>query len=457
MIARLQTRFSCVMLAIMMMPAHAMAAAPAGRNVPVVRDAEIEGLIEDYTKPILKAAGLSRSGIQVVLVNSPEFNAFVSGRRIFVNTGTILGSETPNELIGVIAHEVGHLDGGHQLRLRDQMERAQTIALIAGLLGAGVAVAGAATGSSNTARAGSGLAMGGGSAAVRSLQAYQRSEETTADRSALLYLEKSGQSAKGLIESFEGLERANLLSGVSPKRYITSHPAPRDRISRLQELAQQSRYYGKKDTPALQLRHDLARAKIAAYGDGAGAVRRLFSRNPRGLPATYGEAISAHLSGSPTIALQKIDALIAKDSNNPWFHEIRGEALMEAGRSKEAAAAFTRAAKLDPTKSGLLQASIGQAMVTGGNAADMKKAIGIIKKGLQSDPSNSSAYRFLAMAYGRMGDDALAELATAEGYWQASAILDARIFAARAQLKLKPGSPQWLQAQDIISTKSSAK
>lgn len=457
MIARLQTRLSCLVLAIAVAATPALAASPVGRNVPVVRDAEIEGLVADYTRPILKAAGLSRSGIEVVLVNSPEFNAFVSGRRIFINTGTILGSETPNELIGVIAHEIGHLAGGHQLRLREQMERAKTIALITGLLGAGVAVAGAATGSSNTARAGSTLAMGGGSAALRGLQAYQRTEETTADRSALVYLEKSGQSARGLIESFEGLERSNLLSGISPNVYITSHPAPRDRIGRLEELARESRFYDRKDDPALQLRHDLARAKIAAYGAGAGGVRRLFSKDPRGLPATYGEAISAHLAGSPAIALQKIDALIAREPKSPWLHEIRGEILMEAGRAKEAAAAFTRAAKLDPTKSGLLQASIGQAMVTGGDAADMKKAIGIIRKGLESDPSNSNAYRFLAMAYGRIGDAAAAELATAEGYWQAGAILDARIFAARAQLKLKPGTPQWLQAQDIISTKTSSK
>ncbi|BDA84502.1 peptidase [Aureimonas sp. SA4125] len=457
MIARLQTRLVCLLIACVMVPSNTLAAGPVGRGVPVVRDAEIEGLVAEYTQPILKAAGLSRSGVEVILVNSPEFNAFVSGRRIFINTGTIVGSETPNELVGVIAHEIGHLAGGHQLRLREQMEQAQRIALIAGLLGAGVAVAGAATGSSNAARAGSGLAVGGGTAALRGLQAYQRSEETTADRSALVYLEKAGQSGKGLIQSFEGLERANLLSGVSPRRYITSHPAPRDRIVRLQDLARQSPYYDRKDDPALQLRHDLARAKIAAYGEGAGAVRRMFSKDSRGLAATYGEAISAHLSGSPAIALQKIDALIAKDPKSPWFHEIRGEILMEAGKAKEAAVAFTRAAKLDPTKSGLLQASIGQAMVTGGDADDMKNAIAIIKKGLQSDPSNASGYRFLAMAYGRIGDDASAELAMAEAHWQAGALLDARIFAARAQMKLKPGSPQWLQAQDIISTKSSSK
>lgn len=434
-------------------PVAASAAPKATRNVPVVRDAEIEGLIEDYVGPILKAAGLSRSGVEVVLVNSSQFNAFVSGKRIFINTGTILGSETPNELIGVIAHEVGHLAGGHQQRLRQQMEQAQRIALIAGLLGAGIAAAGAVAGESGVARAGSGVFASGGAAAMRGLMAYQRSEETTADRSALGYLEKSGQSARGLIQSFEGLERSNLLSGVSPSRYITSHPAPRDRIALLQTLAQESPHFDRADPAELQMRHDLARAKIAAYGEGAGAVRRLFSKDVRGLPASYGESISAHLSGSPAVALQKIDALIKKDPNSPWFHEIRGEVLMEAGRSKEAAAAFSRAVKLDGSNSGLLQASVGQAMVTSGDPAEIKKAISLIKRGLDADPSNGTAYRFLAMAYGQIGDVASAELATAEGYWHNGATREARVFAARAQMKLKPGTPQWLQAQDIISAK----
>ncbi|MBC8129175.1 MAG: M48 family metalloprotease, partial [Rhizobiaceae bacterium] len=294
---------------------------------------------------------------------------------------------------------------------------------------------------------------GGSAAASRGLMAYQRSEETTADRSALVYLDKTGQSAKGLIQSFEGLERANLLSGVSPSRYATSHPAPRDRIALLQTLARQSPHFDKADEPSLQLRHDLARAKIAAYGEGSGQVRRLFSRDPRGLPASYGDAISAHLAGSPSVALQKIDALIKANTKSPWFHEIRGEILMEAGRSKDAAAAFSKAAALDPSKSGLIEASIGQAMVTSGDPAEMKQAIALIKRGLDADPSNGTAYRFLALAYGQLGDVASAELATAEGYWVNGATQDARLFAARAQLKLKPGTPQWLQAQDIISTK----
>ena len=426
MFARPKTASLTLMLALavaLLPAARPSRAALAKRpNVPIVRDAEIESLVADYAKPILKAAGLSRSGIEIVLVNNPRFNAFVSGRRIFINTSTIAGAETPNEVIGVIAHEIGHLAGGHQQRLRDELERAKTIAAVAAIFGAGITVAGAVAGERDVARAGSGIMSGGGSVALRGLLSYQRSEETTADRSALTYLQRTGQSANGLIRTFERLSRNDLFSSSASSPYLSTHPAPRDRITLLQTLAHESPYFDKRDDPALQQRHDLARAKITAYSDDGGTgVRRMFARDPRGLAATYGDAIAAHLAGSPAMALKKIDALVAKAPDNPWFHEVRGEILMEAGRAREAAA--------------------------------MPKAIGQIRKGLVADPSNSTAYRFLAMAYGRVGDVPSAELATAEGYWHAGSLKQARIFAARAQMKLKRGSPQWLQAQDIIGTK----
>nr|BAT30709.1 hypothetical protein [Aureimonas sp. AU4] len=430
----------------------------SGRTrLPIVRDAEIESLVRDYATPILRAAGLSPSRVDIVLVNDLAFNAFVAGRRIFINTGTILNSETPNETIGVIAHEVGHLAGGHQERLRDQIARAQIIAVVAGLLGAGVAAAGAASGSGSLAGVGGGLMTSGGGIAQRSLFAYQRTEEVTADRSALVYLEKTQQSPKGLLDSFEGLMRQNMLSGVTPNVYLSSHPAPQERLGRLQDAAKASPYFGKKDSPALQLRHDLARAKIAAYNGGATQVRRAFPRDQLGMASRYGDAIATHLAGSPRMALDKIDRLIAEDAANPWFQEVRGEILMASGRSEEAAAAFSRAEKLDRSNSGLLKASVGQAIVTGGNPRRMPEAVAQIERGLQTDPNNSTAYEFLAMAYGRMGEIGAAELATAEGYWQAGNFRQAKIFAARAQGKFRPNSPQWRQAQDILTTKIATK
>ncbi|MCP3054490.1 M48 family metalloprotease [Aurantimonas marianensis] len=451
---RLSARLTsiAVALAVALAPVAAEAARSEKASLPLVRDAEIEALIGDYARPILKAAGLSRSGIEIVLVNSGSFNAFVAGRRIFVNTGAITATETPNQLIGILAHEIGHLAGGHQQRLRQQLERAKTIAIVAGLLGAGVAVAGASSGARGATQAGAGLMAGGGALARRGLFSYQRGEESTADRAALTYLRKTGQSGKGLLETFETLDRNSLFAGGRSGNYLSSHPLPRERIAALKQVARESPDFDRPDSPALAQRHDLARAKIAAYTGGASEDRRLFSRNPRGLAALYGDAIATHLSGSPATALQKIDALIEAQPNSPWFHEMRGEILMNSGRWQESAAAFSKAVKLDKSGSGLLKAQVGQALVIGGDRSQMDKAVRLIQSGLQSDPVNAVAYRFLAMAYGHLGDVGRAELATAEGYWHAGSFRQAKIFATRAQQKLKSGSPAWLQAQDIIST-----
>ncbi|MEF2072383.1 M48 family metalloprotease [Consotaella aegiceratis] len=455
---RFKMRFvsSLVALTLAIVPTTSHAA-QGKRNLPIVRDAEIESLITDYVKPLLGAAGLSRSGIEVVLVNDTSFNAFVAGRRIFINLGTILDSESPNATIGVLAHEIGHLAGGHQQQLREQLERSQTIAIVAGLLGVGVAAAGAASGQSGIARAGAGLYSGGADFAHRLLLRYQRGEETTADRAALTYLQKTKQSPKGLLDSFENLVRNRLFVGSSSDTYLSSHPLPQDRLTFLETAAKESPYYDKKDDPLLQQRHDFARAKIAAYTGGAIAVRRAFSREPYSFAASYGDAIATHLGGSPSEALAKFDDLIRLDPQNPWLHEMRGEVLMEAGRANEAAAAYRKAASLDKSQSGIVQAEIGEALVTGGDPAKMQEAVELIRKGLQSDPDNSIAYRFLAMAYGRIGDVGAAELATAEGYWRAGSFTEAKVFAARAQQKLKAGSPLWRQAQDIIETKTDKK
>ncbi|WP_245514744.1 M48 family metalloprotease [Jiella endophytica] len=430
------------------------AAAASRDNLPIVRDAEIESLVTGYARPLLKAAGLSRAGIETVLVNSPDFNAFVLGRRIFVNTGALTMTETPNQLTGIIAHEIGHLAGGHQQRLRDRLEGAKVMAIAAALLGAGVAIGGTAAGARGAVGAGAGIFSAGGSAAQRSILSYVRGEESTADRSAINYLAKTGQSGRGLLETFENLERSNMFSGAGGRNYLSSHPAPRDRISAIEEAARSSTHFDQADPPALVEAHNLARAKIAAYAGGMNDVRRMFAKDPRGLPALYGDAIATFLAGSTASALQKMDGLIAARPSNPWFHEMRGEILLESGRGSEAAAAFSRAANLDPSKSGLIRAEVGQAMVLSGSQSDLKQAVEMIQAGLQSDPMNGQAYRYLAMAYGRLGDIGRAELATAEGHWNIGSLSEAKVFAARAQAKLKPGTPAWRRAQDILATKS---
>ena len=428
-------------------------AAAQQRSVSVVRDAEIEALVADYARPILDAAGLSRSGIEIVLVNHNSFNAFVAGRRIFFHTGALVTAETPNEVIGVLAHEAGHIAGGHQQRLREQLSRAQTMAVIATVLGAGAMVAGTSTGSDGLAQGGTGLITGGMEAARRSVLSYQRTEETAADRAAITYLERTGQSARGMLTTFGRFASAMSLSGVRVDPYQVSHPMPRERIANLEELARNSRNFGREDPPALQLRHDLMRAKIAAYTKGHAEAMRLFNRDPRGLPALYADAIGTFLSGNARSAVSKIDGLIRAQPNNPYFHEMRGEILIKAGRAADAAEAFSTAMRLDRSNSGLIQIGYGQALLATGRPDAMSRAVNELQAGLSRTPSYAAGYRYLAQAHAQMGDVALAELATAEGHFHSGSYRDSKIFAARAQQKLANGSPGWLRAQDIINFK----
>lgn len=448
--------FHLLLTIVLIIPQTTTFAQAQSRSVPIVRDAEIEQLLADYTAPIFKAAGL-RNHIQIIIVNDQSFNAFVDGQRLFVNVGAIMQAETPNEIIGVIAHETGHLANGHQQRLREQLKRAQTMAVIGMLLGIGAGVAGASAGNPSAAGAGGGIAAGSSEIAMRTLLNYQRSEEAAADRAAVNYLNKTGQSTKGMLITFERFSSALALSGAHVDPYRISHPLPRERIAALETLAKQSPYYDKKDPPELQLRHDMTRAKIAANTGHFNELRRMFKDNPRGLPARYGEAILAEQSGSPKNAISKINALVKEQPKNPFFTELLGDALIKANDPAGAAAAYKRAADLDPRGSSLLRINYGHALLLTNNAKDVPLAIKEIRDGITKEPEFSAGYGYLAMAYGRSGQIALADLATADMHYYNGNRMQARIFATRAQQKLKPGSAEWIRAQDILNSTQSAK
>ena len=263
-----------------------LAAAQENRGPPILRDTEAEQLLRDYTRPILRAAGLEKQNIQMVIINEGSFNAFVAdGRRIFVNYGAIMQSETPNQIIGVLAHETGHLAGGHLAKLREQLANAQTQMIIAMLLGAGAMVAGSRGG------AGSGLTQAGAAAIQapqemikRTLLAYVRQHEEAADKAGVKYLTATGQSAKGMYETFQRFTNESMFAARGADPYLQSHPMPFDRVQALADLAQSSPYWDKKDDPALQLRHDMVRAKTSAFMEKPDTVYRRYPSSNNSLP-----------------------------------------------------------------------------------------------------------------------------------------------------------------------------
>jgi predicted Zn-dependent protease len=429
-----------------------VSAQPSG-SIPLVRDAETEGLLRDYLSPILKAAGLPGGTTEVVLINRRDFNAFVvDSRRIFINVGVITASETPNEVIGVLAHETGHIAGGHLVRMRDAMAKAQLMAAIGMMLGIGAMVAGAGTGSGEMGQAGIGVAGAGMQTAQRSFLAYQRGEEESADRAALKYLDKTKQSAKGMIRVFERFADQQLLSARFADPYAQSHPMPRDRIAQLEERARKSPYFDAVDPPALQARHDLVRAKLIAFTEAPASIVRRYPATDQSLPAHYARAVLAHRIRDPQSAQRELDALIKAQPTNAFFWELKGQALLETGRPKEAIAALRKAVALAPNAP-LIRTMLGEAMVATGDRSLADEAVGQLNRGLATDSLGGMSYRQLATAYAQRGEIGMADLATARGLMAEGNIDAARRYAARAQTKLKPGSPAWLQADDIVSYK----
>ena len=427
--------------------------ASAQQRIGFIRDAEIEELVRDYSMPLFKAAAVGASSVRIYIVSSREFNAFVAdGRRMFINAGTIMGADTPNEVIGVVAHETGHIAGGHLARFRLQLQNAQAIMVLSALLGAAAAVGAAAAGSAEGARAGQALVLGGQQLAMRTLLAYRRSEEQAADRAAINYLNATRQSAKGMIKTFEGFADQMLFAAKFADPYALSHPMPRERIGALQRLASSSRYYEQKDSAELQLRHDLARAKLHGFMEHPNAVGRRYKRSDKNLPAQYARSIALMRRGSHRKALKALEKLIKQQPRNAYFHELKGDMLIRAGKPEQALAPLRQAIALKPNAP-LIRITYGHALVATENRSYLNEAVKQLRQALQVEPEHSGGYIHLATAYGRLGNIGQAELASAYRYFTQGDLKLAKRFAGRAKQNLPKGSPAWLQADDVLNVR----
>ncbi len=449
-------QFTAIIVAAALIAVPVAATAQEGsrhKGPRLLRDTEIEQLLRDYTRPILRAAGLEKQNIQVSIINDPSFNAFVAdGRRIFVNYGALMQSTTPNQLIGVLAHETGHLAGGHLSKLRQQLAQAQTQMIVAMLLGVGAMVAG---------RGGNNGASSAGMAAIsapqemirRNLLSYQRQQEETADRAGVRFLNATGQSAKGMYQTFRRFTDESLFSSRGADPYMQSHPIPADRVAALEALAKSSPFWDRKDDPALQLRHDMMRAKTSGFMERPETVYRRYPLSDTSLPGRYARAISTYLHGDPRSALAQIETLIMAQPGNPYFHELKGQALLEGGKPHEAIAPLRRAAQLSH-HAPLIEMLLGQALVASDSADNAAEAISILKSALIREGEAPLGYAQLAMAYGRRGNYAEADLASAQAAYLRGDSKTARALATRAKTRFAVGTPGWIRADDIVNTKN---
>ena len=433
------------------LPTHAQEK-DAAQALPIIRDAEIEQLLRDYTQPILRVAGLGQRNIRAVIINDRSFNAFViDAKRIFINAGALMDAETPNQIIGVLAHETGHIAGGHLSKLRAELANAQTASILALLLGLG-AVAASATSRGNVGGNPMAAVIGPQSVIMRSLLAYQRQQEEQADRAGVNFLTQSGQSAKGMYDTFKRFADQMLFASKSIDPYVQSHPMPAERIVALAEVAKSNPYWDKKDPPELQQRHDLVRAKLFGYLDRPDTLVRRYPLSNTSLAARYARAVSSYKHSDLRTAVAQIDSLIQAQPNNPYFYELKGQALVDSGRGHEAIAPLRHAITLAPDPT-LIHVLLGQALIGANDQALVDDAVTNLRKALSVDSEIPDAYDHLAMAYGKKGDLADADLASAQAAFNRGNLPTARQLASRAKGRFPVGSPGWVKADDIASFK----
>ena len=392
-------------------------------------------MLREYTQPILRSAGLAQQNIQVVIINDRSFNAFVAdGRRIFVNGGALMESETPNQIIGVLAHETGHIAGGHLARLREAAGGGHHAVDHRDDPGRG------RDGRRRPRRrsgAGSGRRGRHRGADLRRSRircsASMRAQEDQADRAAVKFLTATGQSAKGMYETFKRLADQIFYQTRYINPYMQSHPMPSERVAALEGMAQERARIGTtKDPPALQLRHDLMRAKLYGFLERPEAVARRYPPSDTSLAARYARAIASYRFSERAARLAQIDALIQAQPQNPYFYELKGQALLEAGRPGEAVGPLRQAIQLAPNPA-LIQIMLGQAIIATRDRSRLDEAVSILQAAVTREPESPDAYSQLAMAYGQKNDLARADLASAQAAFVRGDVKTAREIATPRQ------------------------
>lgn len=423
-----------------------------GRGIAIVRDAEIEHILRTYATPIFGAAGLDPASVKIHLINDPTLNAFVAlGQNLFFHTGLLIRAESASQVIGVIAHETGHLAGGHIARTEEAIRAAYVESLIATVLGAAAIAAGAVTGGGGATNAGAGVLAAGQQVAQRNFLAFTRTQESAADQAAVSFLDSVGESSRGLTEFLRilGTQESQLIGRTDP--YVRSHPVSRERVDALRVRVEQSPYANRNSPPEYAEMHARTQAKLIGFLEPLATTLRRYPKTDESLPARYARAIGYYRATSLAQALLEIDRLIAERPNDPYFHELKGQVLFENGRIEDSIEPYQNAVRFAPHEP-LFLTALGQSMIATEDRQQMVRAINILEESVRVDNEQPIAWFQLSIAYGRTGRIGDANLASAERALLIGQLRDARNQAERAKGKLNPGSPASLRADDIIDT-----
>lgn len=411
----------------------------------ILRDAETEALFNDMSRPLIEAAGLDPRNVQIVLVGDPSINAFVAGGQVvYIHSGLITAADNANQVQGVIAHELGHITGGHVVRFGEGAKAATGITLLSLLLGVAAMAAGGAD-------AGMGIISAGQQAAMGKFLAFTRTQESSADAAGVSFLNKAGVSGKGMISFFQKLrqEEYRLSSSYTDTDpYAQTHPMSSDRASTLVHDLENQPAWDKPADPSLEARFQRVKAKLAGFVQEPEQTLRQFPPSDSSIPASYARAYAWHKSAYPEKANAEADRLLAAAPHDPYFLELKGQILLESGKPKEALPAL-REAVVRSNNQPLISALFGHALVATEDPANYAEARKILKLAVERDNENPDAWYQLGVIYAQEGDIARASLATAERYSLSGMPQLAVAPAETALAGLPKGSPDWLRAQDI--------
>ena len=419
-----------------------MAAALPASAQSLIRDTEIEAIIYEWSSPTITAIGLNPDEVEILLVNDNSLNAFATrGRIMGLNTGLILETENPNQLLGVIAHEAGHIKNRHTLRDGAQNAGMQPM-IMTMALGALAALAGAPD---------AGAALIASSQYFGTLGAlrYMQSQEGEADITGARALEAAGESGKGLVEFFEKFRSQEVFSDARRYPYFRSHPLSSQRIDALRGPVMRGSHYGNPDSEERIAEHALVRAKIRAFMDHPNTTLRLYPSSDTSFPARYARAIAWYRNGQTERALNAVDALLEEQPENAYLWELKGQIIFEDGRPKEAIDAHSQAVALKPDAP-LLRINLAHAMLESNDAELTIKAETELKYALAREGDNPMAWRLLSQAYATQGKEGEARLASAEYWFALRQPQQANQFALRARDLLDRNSREWLRATDIV-------
>jgi predicted Zn-dependent protease len=415
-------------------------AAPAAAQAPpqrivTIRDAETEHLLRRMTHPLLRTAGVDPRLVRITLIQNRAINAFVAtGNRMFLHTGLLQQATSAAEVVGVLAHETGHIAGGHLVRLPEEMRAAMLRGLGAMLLGGAAAVA---SGQPGAAAAGM---LGGQAMAMGEFLAFTRSQEQAADQAAIDYLERLGWSARGLERLLERLLDQELLAAARQDPYFRTHPLSRDRLAFVREQLARSPAADAPLPAGLEEAFAMVRAKIDGFIDLPANT---------GAPARYARTISLFRSGRTAEALAVLETLLRETPSSPWLHELRGQILFEGQRAAEALGPYATAARLAPEE-GLIRLNHARVLMELGQPAQLRQAVAELEAALRTEGESPFAWRQMGIARGRLGQLPQADLALAEEALLRGDPRTARMLAQRAEQALPPG-PMRLRAQDLVN------